>query len=85
MYKLSQAQLAEAHSLLEARAKQLAALQHDKDELLRHVETKAQQAEVGGRVGCVGVGVVEVEAACQQDCQGCACVLLLCMCRLQYD
>lgn len=48
MFKLAQAQLAEAHSLLEARAKQLAALQHDKDELLRRVETKAQQAEVGG-------------------------------------
>lgn len=49
MYKLAQTQLAEAHAQLEARAKQLAALQHDKDELLRHVETKSQQAEVSNR------------------------------------
>jgi hypothetical protein len=77
LYKLAQAQLAEAHGQLESRAKQLAALQHDKDELLRHVETKAQQAEVGG--GGRGGGLLGA--------RGCLCVITCCVYRvaLQHD
>ncbi|KAF6255462.1 hypothetical protein COO60DRAFT_1702793 [Scenedesmus sp. NREL 46B-D3] len=46
LYALAQRQLAEAAQQLEARQKQLAGLQHDKDELLRHFEAKQLKEEV---------------------------------------
>lgn len=57
LYQLAQKQLAEAGQQLEARSKALAALQHEKDELLRHFEAKQAKDEVWaasrGSVGCV--------------------------------
>jgi hypothetical protein len=50
-YQLVPRQLADLNAQLEARAKQLAAMQHERDELLRHFENKQAAAEVSGRVG----------------------------------
>lgn len=46
LYRLAQQQLAESAAQLEARAKAAAALQQERDELLRHFEAKCAQAEV---------------------------------------
>jgi hypothetical protein len=46
LYALAQRQLADAAQQLEARQKQLAGLQHEKDELLRHFEAKQLKEEV---------------------------------------
>jgi hypothetical protein len=48
LYALAQRQLSEAGQQLEARQKQLAGLQHEKDELLRHFEAKQMKEEVCG-------------------------------------
>jgi hypothetical protein len=50
LYALAQRQLADAGQQLDARQKQLAGLQHEKDELLRHFEAKQMKEEVGGWV-----------------------------------
>ncbi|WIA13504.1 hypothetical protein OEZ85_007077 [Tetradesmus obliquus] len=46
LYALAQRQLAESAGQLEARQKQLAGLQHERDELMRHFEAKQLKEEV---------------------------------------
>lgn len=47
VYQMLQRQMAELNAQLEARGKQLVAVSHERDELLRHFETKQATAEVG--------------------------------------
>jgi hypothetical protein len=46
LYQLAQQQLTDAAQQLEARGKAVAAIQHERDELLRHFEAKTTQMEV---------------------------------------
>jgi len=51
LYKQAGRKLADAQAQLEARGKQLVALQHEKDALMRHADNKAAAVEVRGPGG----------------------------------